>query len=76
MKKNRKLFFFPSFVLVLTIVLTLAPSKIEVKGLGLDKSYVSCLEVAPGQFEKAVYEDVYVFWIRIQYEPTGAWVNS
>ena len=71
MKKNRKLFFLPSFM----FVLTLTPLKIEAKGFGLDKSYGPCLEVAPGQFQKAVYEDVYVFWIRIQHEPTGAWVN-
>lgn len=60
--------------LVLTLLLTLTPVKIEAKGFGLETSYGPCLETSPGVFEKPVYEDVYIFWIRIQHEPTGAWV--
>ncbi len=74
MKNSIKLIL-PSMALVLTLLFTLAPAKMEAKGFGLDTSYGPCLEVAPGVWEKAVYEDVYIFWIRIQHEPTGGWVD-
>lgn len=74
MKKSLKLGL-PSLVLVLTFGFILAPSKMEAKGFGLDSSFGPCLETSPGHRERAVYEDVYVFWIKIQHEPTGEWVS-
>ncbi len=68
-------FALPSLVIVLTFILTLLPSKMEAKGFGLDTSYGPCLETSPGNYERPVYEDLYVFWIRIQHEPTGEWVS-
>lgn len=47
----------------------------EAKGFRLEASYGPCLQTGPDTWEKAVYEDVFIFWIRIQHEPTGAWVD-
>ena len=47
MKNSIKLIL-PSMALVLTLLFTLAPAKMEAKGFGLDTSYGPCLEVAPG----------------------------
>lgn len=57
----------PSFLLVLTFIFTLVPSKIEAKGFGLGESFGPCLETSPGHYERPVYEDVYIFWIRVQH---------
>ncbi|GEM_PF-6403513 len=49
----------------------LLPSKAEAKGFGLETSYGQCVETAPVYFERPTYEDVYVFWIRVQHEHSG-----
>ncbi|WHF51275.1 hypothetical protein QGN23_12670 [Chryseobacterium gotjawalense] len=74
MKKTIKLLL-PSMALALTLLFTLLPSQMEAKGFGLEESYGPCLETSPGNYERAIYEDVYIFWIKIQHEATGGWAS-